>query len=98
MISGNARGQSGSKLRALQIAAPLLPRGAARTITARMKTFLASILLVGACLAFAACENDLPPGEPAAQKLERGVTGQGTVYQPDKSNDPLIREQTRVGY
>ena len=33
----------------------------------------------------------------AAEKLQRGVTGQGTLVQPDHSNDPIIREKTRVG-
>ncbi len=62
-----------------------------------MKPFLASLLLAGACIAFVGCESELPSTEQPGQKLERGLTGQGTVYQPDKSNDPIIREETRVG-
>ncbi len=62
-----------------------------------MKAFLASVLFSGACLALVGCETELPPDRAAAHKIERGITGQGTVYQPDKSNDPIIREQSRVG-
>lgn len=53
---------------------------------------LAVVLLAG-------CETDLPPqpsGVPT--KLERGIKGQGTLYQPDRSEDAFIREDTRVGY
>ena len=60
-----------------------------------MKAILASILIVIACVG---CESDVPPAEEAGNKLERGLTGRGTVYQPDRSNDPIIREQSRVGY
>jgi hypothetical protein len=60
-----------------------------------MKAIRALILIA---LGFAGCESDVPPAEDAANKLERGLTGHGTVYQPDRSNDPIIREQSRVGY
>lgn len=52
-----------------------------------------------AFLMLAGCESDLPP-EPARvpNKIQRGMTGQGTLYQPDRSSDPIIREDTRVGY
>jgi hypothetical protein len=60
-----------------------------------MKAILASILIVFGCVG---CESDVPPAEEAGNKLERGLTGRGTVYQPDRSNDPIIREQSRVGY
>jgi len=60
-----------------------------------MKAILASILIV---FARAGCESDVPPAREAGNKLERGLTGGGTVYQPDRSNDPIIREQSRVGY
>jgi hypothetical protein len=51
------------------------------------------------CALFVGCENDLPP-QPSQvpAKLERGISGQGTLYQPDRSADPVIREQSRVGY
>ncbi|MEA3207270.1 MAG: hypothetical protein QOE70_327 [Chthoniobacter sp.] len=60
-----------------------------------MKAILASILLAIVGLAFSACESDVPP-DPAAKRggpIERGV-----IVQPDKSEDPIIRENTRVGY
>ena len=52
-----------------------------------------------AVLMLAGCESDLPP-EPSGvpNKIQRGMTGQGTLYQPDRSSDPIIREDTRVGY
>lgn len=66
-----------------------------------MKAFLAlCTVAVAASAALSGCESDLPPtpGEPTA-KLKRGLTGQGTLYQPEEqANDPIIREQTRVGY
>ncbi len=65
-----------------------------------MKAILASIALAGAGLAFSGCETDVPPDQTkpnAAEKLGRGVTGHGTLTQPDRSADPLIRENTRVG-
>ena len=66
-------------------------------MTSPMKAILASTLLVGAFLALTGCETDVPPSKEAANKLQRGITGQGEVYQPDRSNDPIIRETSRVG-
>jgi hypothetical protein len=66
-----------------------------------MKSIFAALLLVIATLVLSGCESDVPPSaadEAAAEKLRRGVTGQGTIVQPDRSEDPVIREQTRVGY
>jgi hypothetical protein len=61
----------------------------------------ARLLSLGALavLMLAGCESDLPP-EPSAvpSKIQRGMTGQGTLYQPDRSGDPIIREDTRIGY
>lgn len=59
-----------------------------------MKVIFASLFLALAGLAFSGCETDVPP-DPSAKPV--GVTG-GTIVQPDKSEDPLIREATRVGY
>lgn len=61
----------------------------------------ACLLSLGALavLMLAGCENDLPPERSAVpDKLQRGIKGQGTLYQPDRSGDPIIREDTRVGY
>jgi hypothetical protein len=60
-----------------------------------MKAIFASILLTVAGIAFSGCESDVPP-DPAAH--QHGPTGRGSLVQPDKSEDPLIRENTRVGY
>lgn len=62
-----------------------------------MKALLSTIMLLAACIAFAGCETDLPPSEEVPNKLQRGITGQGSLTQPDRSDDPLIRENTRVG-
>lgn len=64
-----------------------------------MKAFLALCAAVAISGAFSACESDLPrtPGEPTT-KFQRGITGQGTLYQQDQTGDPIIREQSRVGY
>ena len=65
-----------------------------------MKAILASIALAGAGLAFSGCETDLPPDHTKpnpAEKFGRGVTGHGSLSEPDRSEDPVIRENTRVG-
>jgi hypothetical protein len=59
-----------------------------------MKAILASILLAGAGFTFSACESDVPP-DPTPKHT--GPIGGGSLVQPDKSEDPLIRENTRVG-
>ena len=63
-----------------------------------MKAISTLLYLAAATVLLVGCESDVPPAQEAANKLERGFTGQGTVYQPDRSNDPIIREQSRVGY
>ena len=60
-----------------------------------MKVIFASILLALAGLSLSGCESDVPP-DPAAK--QHGLTGHGSLVQPDKSEDPVIRENTRVGY
>jgi len=63
-----------------------------------MRVFLASILITGVCLALVGCESDMPPTQNGVNKIERGISGQGTLTQPDKSDDPIIKENTRAGY
>jgi hypothetical protein len=58
-----------------------------------MKAFLATFLLAGA-LALAGCESDVPP-VPAEPQVGRVP---GHLTQPDRSDDPVIKENTRVGY
>lgn len=65
-----------------------------------MKAILVSLVLAGAGLVFSGCETDVPPDTTKpnpAEKLGRGVTGHGTLTQPDRTGDPVIRENTRVG-
>ena len=66
-----------------------------------MKAIVLSLFVAAAGVLVSGCESDVPPGAAdttGADKLKRGVTGQGTLVQPDRSEDPLIREQSRVGY
>ena len=64
-----------------------------------MKAFALPLGALVAALFFAGCETDLPPEQSAVpSKLQRGISGQGTLYQPDRTSDPIIREETRVGY
>ena len=66
-----------------------------------MKATFAASLLAVLCFSLAGCETDVPPAPTDAtgpEKLRRGITGQGALVQPDRSEDPLIREQSRVGY
>ena len=66
-----------------------------------MKALVASLFLATAGILLTGCESDVPPNAAdnnGAEKLKRGATGQGTIVQPDRSEDPLIREQSRVGY
>ncbi|MEO7317736.1 MAG: hypothetical protein ABIZ56_01975 [Chthoniobacteraceae bacterium] len=63
-----------------------------------MKAILATLLLASASLVFVGCESELPPTSDVGNRFQRGVTGQGTLTQPDKTEDPLIKENTRVGY
>jgi hypothetical protein len=64
-----------------------------------MRAILASIFLAGVCLALGGCESDVPPAtrDNGVNKFERGISGQGTLTQPDKSDDPIIKENTRAG-
>jgi homogentisate 1,2-dioxygenase len=59
-----------------------------------MKAILATILLTLAGLSFSGCESDVPPDTTP----KKGPIGDGSLVQPDKSEDPVIREETRVGY
>ena len=65
----------------------------------KMKRCFPALSALFAVLLFASCESDMPP-EPSAvpSKLQRGMRGQGTLYQPDRTGDPVIREESRVGY
>jgi hypothetical protein len=64
-----------------------------------MQRFLVLFALAAFGALLQGCENDLPPQPSQVPgKLERGVTGQGTLYQPDRSSDPIINETSRVGY
>ena len=62
-----------------------------------MKAFLILLLCAAAGFAFSGCETDMPPNPHAENPVQRGLRGEGNLTQPDRSDDPLIREQTRTG-
>jgi len=62
-----------------------------------MKAFLTPIFLASCCLAFVGCESDMPPSPDGVNKLERGISGKGTLSEPDNSDDPVNKETTRTG-
>lgn len=66
----------------------------------------ALLLMFGAAggLLLAGCESDIAPGSEVPGKFQRGIRGEGELYEPDHSPipgspsyDPSIREQSRVG-
>jgi hypothetical protein len=59
-----------------------------------MKALLATILLSGTVLALTGCESDVAP---APREPQPGIVP-GKIMQPDRSDDPVIKENTRVGY
>ena len=63
----------------------------------RMKASLVPILFV-AGVALTGCESDMPPSSSADNPIQRGLRGEGQLTQPDKSDDPIIRETTRTGH
>ena len=65
-----------------------------------MKATLAAIFLVCSTFAFTGCETDVPPNPDTQRRLDKGVgiVGDGALVQPDNTGDPLINENTRVGY
>jgi hypothetical protein len=63
-----------------------------------MKAFFLLILLAGMSLAFAGCESDLPPDPNAQNKLERGISGHGTINNPDKPDDPFSPDASNGGH
>jgi hypothetical protein len=69
--------------------------------TARMKAILVLLLGLLSTLVLSGCETDLPTdartqADPGT-KLQRGLTGQGTLVQPTRENDPFVQSETRVG-
>ena len=65
-------------------------------MTLAMKVSLVPILFV-AGVALTGCESDMPPPSAADNPIQRGLRGEGQLTQPDKSDDPIIRETTRTG-
>lgn len=52
---------------------------------------VSSILAAGCAVLLCACAQDDPP--QVADQLQRGATGQGTLYERDVSNDPFIENE-----
>lgn len=69
------------------------------TYKAIMKGFPALLCALLIPCGFTSCESDMPPPrDEVSNKLQRGITGQGTLYQPDRTDDPYVRDPDRVGY
>jgi hypothetical protein len=66
-------------------------------ITFPMKAFFLLILPASLGLAFAGCENDLPPDPNAQNQIERGLSGHGTITAPAKSDDSLSPDNSNAG-
>ena len=62
-----------------------------------MKVIFTLLLCAAAGFTFTGCESDMPPKPNADNPVQRGLRGEGRLTQPDRSDDPLIREQTRTG-
>jgi hypothetical protein len=63
-----------------------------------MKAIFACFFCAVFCAALSACHREDSPAQRVAAKLQRGLRGDGTLYQPDHSNDPIVRETSRVGH
>jgi hypothetical protein len=66
-----------------------------------MKAILVLLLGLASILVLSGCETDLPAdartqADPGT-KLQRGLTGQGTITQPTRENDPFVRDENRMG-
>ena len=58
-------------------------------------------LALAVCAVLSGCETDVPP-DPAVpndpgERLQRGITGQGTIVQPSRADDPFVRDENRIG-
>jgi hypothetical protein len=59
------------------------------------KLTLRFAVLVGMVLVLANCAEQRPEEIPG--KFERGIRGEGTIYQPTREGDPFIKENARSG-
>jgi len=62
-----------------------------------MKAYFLLILLASLSLAFAGCESDLPPDPNAQNKLERGLSGHGTLTPANTQSDPFSPDHSNGG-
>ncbi len=46
---------------------------------------------------FASCAQEEPITDQAAQSFQRGIRGEGTLYQQTNDNDPFIRDEGTRG-
>jgi len=62
--------------------------------SSRLKAFTAAFLLASAAFLLGGCADPLEQGtvQEVPQKLQRGITGNGTLGPIDRSDDPNIRE------
>jgi hypothetical protein len=70
-----------------------------------MKVIILLFLPVFGASLLTSCESDIASGTEVPEKFERGIRGQGKLYEPDHSPnpgspnyDPSVREEARSGY
>lgn len=57
-----------------------------------MKALCVPFLFGAFAMALAGCESDMPPEPNRPNPIQRGITGEGRLYQQDKHDDPFINE------
>jgi hypothetical protein len=62
--------------------------------SSRLKAFTVAFLLAGAVFLLGGCADPLEKGtvQEVPEKLQRGLTGNGTLGPRDRSDDPNIKE------
>lgn len=63
---------------------------------ARMKRVILLLSAVAACMWTCGCESDVQPGSEVPHKIQRGIRGQGTLYQPEQPSGPVIGDPPRA--
>lgn len=55
------------------------------------------LLLALAGSVFASCAQEEPITDQAAESFQRGIRGEGTLYERTNDNDPFIRDEGSSG-
>jgi hypothetical protein len=73
----------------------ILLEGTKSSINRKMKLLFRAVATVAAIALFGCAESGGPDLSQTGEQLERGVTGQGTLYEQPQSDDPFIGDQAR---